>query len=150
MSFSCDYNIINDTHNYWEDAQKPESRYMYNIGYRYVIKITCRYRIISISVKSLINVSLICTCTCVCMSVFLISSCGAPLVQTACYLALHSSLFGPDSAVNYDYIITNSITCNSLLICSRCLPNGAHTNHCWANLSHTSKCIKNSDACVLC
>ena len=31
-------------------------------------------------------------------------------------------------AANYDYIITNSI--NSLLIGSRCIPNGAHTNHC--------------------
>ena len=31
-------------------------------------------------------------------------------------------------AVNYDYIITNSI--NSLLIGSRCIPNGTHTNHC--------------------
>ena len=30
--------------------------------------------------------------------------------------------------VNYDYIITNSI--NSLLIGSRCIPNGTHTNHC--------------------
>ena len=51
-----------------------------------------------------------------------------PLAQTASYLAQHSSLFGPDGAVNYDYIITNSI--NSLLISSRCIPNGAHTNHC--------------------
>ena len=31
-------------------------------------------------------------------------------------------------AGNYDYIITNSI--NSLLIGSRCIPNGTHTNHC--------------------
>ena len=30
--------------------------------------------------------------------------------------------------VSYDYIITNSI--NSLLIGSRCIPNGAHTIHC--------------------
>ena len=37
-------------------------------------------------------------------------------------------LFGPDGAVNYDYIVTNSI--NSLLIGSRCILNGAHTNHC--------------------
>ena len=36
-------------------------------------------------------------------TVVLISSYG-----TAYYLALHSSLFGPDGAVNYDYIITNS------------------------------------------
>ena len=39
-----------------------------------------------------------------------------------------SSLFEPDGAVNYDYIVTNSI--NSSLIGSRCIPNGAHTNHC--------------------
>ena len=53
---------------------------------------------------------------------FLISLYGTPLAQRA---ALHSSLFGPDGAVNYDYIVTDSI--NSLLIC---IPNGAHTNHC--------------------
>ena len=44
----------------------------------------------------------------------LISSYGTPLAERASYLALHSSLYGPDGAVNYDYIITNSI--NSLLI----------------------------------
>ena len=55
---------------------------------------------------------------------------GAQLAQRASYLALYSSLFGPDGAVNYDYIVTNSI--NSLLIGSKCpfIPNGAHTNHC--------------------
>ena len=42
------------------------------------------------------------------------------------YLALHSSLFGPDDTVNYDYIITNSI--NTLLIGS--IPNSAHIHHC--------------------
>ena len=57
--------------------------------------------------------------------VFLISSCGTPLAQRASYLALHSSLFGPDGAVNYDYIVTYSINFGS-----RCIPNGAHTNHC--------------------
>ena len=51
------------------------------------------------------------------LSVFLISSYDAPKAQRASYLALRSSLFGPDGAVNYDYIITNSI--NSLLIGSR-------------------------------
>ena len=51
-----------------------------------------------------------------------------PKLQRASYLALRSSLFGTDGAVNYDYIVTNSI--NSLLIGSRCVPNGAHTNHC--------------------
>ena len=30
--------------------------------------------------------------------------------------------------VNYDYIVTNSIKC--LLIGSRCIHDGAHTNHC--------------------
>ena len=53
---------------------------------------------------------------------------GAPLAQRASYLAQHSSLFGPGGAINYDYIVTNSIS--SLLIGSRCIPNGAHTNHC--------------------
>ena len=43
-------------------------------------------------------------------------------------------------AVNYDYIVTNSI--NSLLIGLRCIPNGAHTNHYRANLAHASKPIK--------
>ena len=38
------------------------------------------------------------------------------------------SPFLPDGTVNYDYIVTNSI--NALLISSRCLPNGIHTNYC--------------------
>ena len=59
---------------------------------------------------------------------FLISSYGTPLAQRASYLAMHSFLFGPDGTGNYDYIITNSINC--LLIGSRYIPNGAHTNHC--------------------
>ena len=62
------------------------------------------------------------------VAVFLISSYGAPLTQRASYLALHSSLFGSDGTVNYDCIVTNSI--KSLLIGSRCIPNGAHNNHC--------------------
>ena len=33
-----------------------------------------------------------------------------------------------NGAVNYDYIVTNSI--KSLLIGSRCILNGTHTNHC--------------------
>ena len=49
-------------------------------------------------------------------------------------------------AVNYDDFITTTI--KSLLIGSRCIPNGAHTNYCWANLAHASKCIKNSDICM--
>ena len=55
-------------------------------------------------------------------SMFLISSYGAPLAQTASYLM---PLFGTDGAVNYDYIITNC-----LLIGSRCIPNGTLANHC--------------------
>ena len=47
------------------------------------------------------------------ITVFLISLYGAPLAQRVS-LALHSSLFGPDGTVDYDYIITNSI--KSLLI----------------------------------
>ena len=69
---------------------------------------------------------------------FLISSYGASLAQKA---ALHSSLFGPDGTVTYDYIVTNSI---NWLVGPWCIPDGAHTNHCWANLVHASKCIKNS------
>ena len=56
--------------------------------------------------------------------------------QRASYLA-H---FGP---VNYDYIVTNSI--NALIISSRCISNGAHTNHC-SNLAHALRHIKNSDS----
>ena len=46
------------------------------------------------------------------MSEVLIRSYGATLAQRASYLALHSSLFGPDGAVNDECIVTNSI--NSL------------------------------------
>ena len=53
---------------------------------------------------------------------------GAPLAQRASYLALHSSLFGLDGAVNYVHNITNCIKC--LLIGSRCILNGTHTNYC--------------------
>ena len=60
-------------------------------------------------------------------SVFLISLYGAPLAQRASYLALHSSHFGPDGTVNYDYIVTNSI--KSLLIGSQDVFSMAHTNH---------------------
>ena len=60
-----------------------------------------------------------------------------------CTIGPKSFLFG---TVNYDYIVTNSI--NSFLIDSKCIPNGTHTNHCWANLAHASKLIKNSDVLV--
>ena len=58
--------------------------------------------------------------------VFLISSYGAPLPQKASFLAQHSSLFGLEGAVNYDYIVKNSF----LLIGSKCIPNGTNSNHC--------------------
>ena len=68
----------------------------------------------------------------------------APLAQRASSFKLHSSLFGPDGTINYDYDVTNSI--NSLLI-GTCIPNGTYTNYCWAILALASKgtCIKNSD-----
>ena len=64
------------------------------------------------------------------------------------YLALHSSLFGTDGIVNYDYIVTSSINCLLIIIGSRYIPNGTHTNHCGANLAHASKYSKNSDVHV--
>ena len=86
-------------------------------------------------------------CVCQCVSVFLISSYGAPLAQRASYLALHSSLFGPDGAVSYDYILTNNN--NSLLIGSKYIANGAHTIHfepIWPMLQNLSKTL----LCDLC
>ena len=71
------------------------------------------------------------------------SSLFGPVVQlimiilslTALTVCLRSFLFGAaqfsllaSGAVNYDYIVTNSINC--LLIGSRCIPNGTHTKHC--------------------
>ena len=80
---------------------------------------------------------------------FLISSYGTPLAQTASYFALHTSLFGPDGAVNYDYIVTNNI--NSLLIGSRCIPNGTHTltivEPIWPMLHNVSKTQGKSVTC---
>ena len=49
-----------------------------------------------------------------------------PLAQWASFLMLQSSLFGPDSTVNADNSVTNSI--NYLLIGSKFFPN-AHTNN---------------------
>ena len=102
-------------------------------------------------IQYIITYVIYCTCICIytCTSEFLIGSYGAPLAQSASYLALHSSHVGPDGTVNYDYIITSSI--NSLLhvhvIGSRCIPNGAHPR---ANLAHASKLIENSDVHVQC
>ena len=68
----------------------------------------------------------------------LISLYGTPLAQRASYLALHNSLFRPDGAVtcSYDNVVTNSS--NTLLMGSRCIPNGTHTEPIWPML------IKNS------
>ena len=67
-------------------------------------------------------------CVSLSASVFLISSYGAPLAQRASYLDTAQFSLRASGAVNYDYIVTNGI--NSLLIGSRCIPNGTHTNHC--------------------
>ena len=67
-------------------------------------------------------------CVCLSASVFLISSYGAPLAQRASYLDTAQFSLWASGAVNYDYIVTNGI--KSLLIGSRCIPNGTHTNHC--------------------
>ena len=58
------------------------------------------------------------------------------------YIYMQQLSLWASGAVNYDCIITNSIT--SLLIRSRRIPNDAHTNHCSANLACASKRIKNS------
>ena len=114
----------------------------------------CVWERVLVQISSFENVSMfvcVCVCTCVCVSasVFLISSYGAPLAHRASYLALHSSLFRPVALlIMIDYKVTNSIT--SLLIGSRYIPNGTHTNHCWANLAHGSKHIKNSDLQYVC
>ena len=80
-------------------------------------------------------------CVCVCTSVFdkLIWRTISP--KSFLFGTAQFSLWA-SGAVNYDYIVTNSI--NSLLIGSRCIPNGTHTNHCWGNLAHASKHIKTS------
>ena len=42
-----------------------------------------------------------------CTSMFLISLYGTPLSQRDSYLIQHSSLFGPDDTIKYDYNVTN-------------------------------------------
>ena len=54
----------------------------------------------------------------VCLSLY-----GAPLTQRASYLALEQLI-----------MIILSLTALTL----RCIPNGTHTTHCWANLAHAS------------
>ena len=47
----------------------------------------------------------VCVCPYSIYTVFLISSNGAPLAQRTSYFTLHSSLFGPDGAVNIDNLV---------------------------------------------
>ena len=69
----------------------------------------------------------LCICTYICVSVFdkLIWRTIGP--KSFLFGTVHFSHWA-SGAVNYDYIVTNSI--KSLLIGSRCIPNGSHTNHC--------------------
>ena len=46
---------------------------------------------------------------CTCVFVFLISSYGAPLAHRVSYLALAQFSLWASGAVNYDYIVSNSI-----------------------------------------
>ena len=65
----------------------------------------------------------------------LITLYDTPLAQRVSYLALHSSLFGPDGAANNDYIITSLIGSSYLQM--------AHTltivEPIWAMLQNKSK-----------
>ena len=70
---------------------------------------------------------------------FLISLHGTTLTHRASYLAQHSSFFGPDRKLIMILSLYNSI--NSLLIGSKCIPNGIYTNHFWANLVDDSKVL---------
>ena len=73
-------------------------------------------------------------------SVFLMSSYGTPFAQWASYLARTAQFsLWASGAVIYNYIVTNCINC--LLIGSRRISNGSHTNYCWAILAHDSKFI---------
>ena len=49
---------------------------------------------------------------------------------------------GPVGQVHVPYQYLRAYSINCLLLGSRSIPNGTHTNHCWANLAHASKCIK--------
>ena len=58
------------------------------------------------------------------------------------YIYIYQFSLWASGTVNYDYIVTNSI--NSLLIGSRCIHNGAHTNHfepIWPKLQNLSKTL---------
>ena len=74
--------------------------------------------------------------------VFLINLYGAPLAQRVFLFGTAQFSLWASGAVNYDYIVTNSI--NSLLIGSRCILNGVHTNHFGPKLQNLSKDLHNN------
>ena len=74
------------------------------------------------------------------VTVFLVSTYGAPLAHSVYYFALHSSL----CLMTQLNMIILSLMALTVLIGSKFIPNGVH-NNCWANLGHTSKHIKISD-----
>ena len=59
------------------------------------------------------------------VTVFLISLYGISLAQSASYFGTAQFSIWASGAVNYDYIVTNSIS--SLLIGLKCIPNGTYT-----------------------
>ena len=89
---------------------------MYMYMYYWVV-IYIHVTLTTVQYMYMYNVCILHHCTCMgcqdssnyeILSVFLMSSYGAPLAQRASYLA-HSSLFGPDGTVNYDYIVTTCL-----------------------------------------
>ena len=80
---------------------------------KYIHKYIIYYIYIIIYIHTYVH-TYVCTYICTYIPEVLISSYGAPLAQRASYLALHSSLFGPDGAVNYDYIVSLSLTALTL------------------------------------
>ena len=63
------------------------------------------------------------------VTVFVINSYGARYHWPKELLIWHCTVLSLASgAISYDCIVTNSINC--LLIGSRCIPNGTHTNYC--------------------
>ena len=63
----------------------------------------------------------------------------APLAQRASSLALHSSLFVPYGAVNYDYIVTNSISSLLILLAQNVMNTLTIIRSIWPTLQNLSK-----------
>ena len=68
----------------------------------------CYLKIVHVHVSCLFSLEYSIFCTS--LAYILINSYGAPFGQKASYLALHSSLFGPDGAANDDCIVTNCLS----------------------------------------